>query len=112
MRWTRVFGLLIVTAAAAGGWWYSRPAYKPVDPALAYRVGIYRLDDGRLVDLAPLTNSDWLRWRLLDGRAGRLSRNERGGWQGRIGWSNDPDPMPVDVGTVPASYSTAIPANA
>jgi dienelactone hydrolase len=99
MRWKRVFGILIVAAAAAGGWWYSRPAYKPVDPALACRVGIYRLDDGRLVDLSPLTNSDSLRWRLLDGRAGRISRNDRGGWKATKGWSSDPDPMPIDAGS-------------
>jgi uncharacterized protein len=98
MRWKRVFGILIVAAAVAGGWWYSRPAYKPVDPALACLVGLYRLDDGRLVDLAPLTNTDALRWRLLDGRSGRIARNEAGGWQARIGWSNDPDPTPIDAG--------------
>jgi uncharacterized protein len=102
MRWKRVFGILIVAAAAAGGWWYSRPEYRPVDPALACHIGIYRLDDGRIVDLAPLTNSDSLRWRLLDGSSGRISRNEAGGWQARIGWSNDRDTKPIDAGTCAA----------
>lgn len=99
MRWKRVFGILVVAAAAAAGWWYSQPAYRPVDPALACLVGSYRLDDGRIVDLAPLTNSDALRWRLLDGRSGRLLRDEQGRWQARAGWSNTADPTPIDAGS-------------
>jgi dienelactone hydrolase len=54
----------------------------------ACNTGIYRLGDGRLVDISPSEGSD-LRWRLDDGRTGRL-RADRGGLS-TLGWTDHPD---------------------
>jgi uncharacterized protein len=50
--------------------------------------GIYRLGDGRLLDINPSEDKD-LRWRLDDGRTGRL-RADRGGLS-TLGWTDQPD---------------------
>lgn len=99
MRRKHLFVILLLVAAAIGGWWYSRPDYKPVPPQIACLVGLYRLDDGRLVDLAPLTNASALRWRLVDGRSGRLSRADDGTWKGYRGWGNTADATAIVPGT-------------
>jgi uncharacterized protein len=98
VRWKRVFVILFLVAVAAGGWWYSRPDYKPVPPQIACLVGLYRLDDGRLVDLAPLTNAAALRWRLVDGRSGRLVRGDDGRWQAYRGWTDTADTAAITPG--------------
>ncbi len=53
---------------------------------------VYRLADGRLVDVGPSDGKD-LRWRLDDGRTGRL-RADRGGLSTR-GWTDEPDAISV-----------------
>ncbi|RDZ26520.1 alpha/beta hydrolase family protein [Lysobacter silvisoli] len=59
--------------------------------------GAYKLDDGRMVDLA---NADKgaLRWRLIDGRTGRLSERD-GAWTSTLGWTDRPDNVKVSFGS-------------
>ena len=42
--------------------------------------GAYRLDDGAVVDVATVSEPNQLRWRLLDGRTGLLTFNDKGQW--------------------------------
>ena len=53
-----IISLFAVAAAAALGFWWMRPeTNKPVDPRMACHVAAYRLDDGRLIDIAPLSKN-------------------------------------------------------
>lgn len=54
------------------------------DPAVTCHVGLYRLDDGSWVDVAPLP-SRGLRWRRLDGSTARMSLNAEGRWVSTLG---------------------------
>ena len=49
------------------------------DPSVACHVGVYRLDDGSWVDIAPVVNKG-LRWRRLDGATARMSIGAGGHW--------------------------------
>lgn len=95
-----VVSLVAVAAAAAvTAWWWLRPEQeKPVDPRMACHVAVYRLDDGRLIDIAPVTG-EGLRWRAMDGRTGKLLQDEAGKWSGAVGWSERPDATDVQLGT-------------
>ena len=89
---------VVLVAAAAASWLWMRPERdKPLDPSLACHVGAYRLDDGLLVDVSPLGDGG-LRWRLMDGRTGRLQRDAAGKWTGTAGWTERPDPVAVSFG--------------
>jgi pimeloyl-ACP methyl ester carboxylesterase len=77
-------------AACSGG-----PAQ--IDPAIACHVGAYRTAGGEVVDFGPLS-SPALRWRLIDGRTGRIERGEDGIWSGVSGWSDNPHPARFDLG--------------
>jgi dienelactone hydrolase len=57
------------------------------DAALACHVGVYRLDDGNWVDVAPLADSG-LRWRRLDGSSARMIPGSEGDWVSTLGWTN------------------------
>lgn len=54
------------------------------DPATACHVGLYRLDDGGWVDVAPLA-SRGLRWRRLDGSTAKMTQNADGRWVSTLG---------------------------
>lgn len=56
------------------------------DPAVACHVGVYRLDDGSWVDVAPLAD-EGLRWRRLDGSTGRMMLDARGQWVSTLGFT-------------------------
>jgi len=62
----------------------------PPAPEVACRAGAWRLADGELVVLTPLPGTA-LRYRLLDGRTGRLApaAEEPGGMEGREGWRTE-----------------------
>lgn len=57
------------------------------DPAMVCHVGVYRLDDGSWVDVAPNVNTG-LRWRRLDGASSRMILNADGHWVSTLGWTN------------------------
>ena len=82
--------LLPLVASAAAS---AQPA---ADAAPACHVATYRLADGRLVDVAP-EGAESLRWRMLDGRVGRLGR-AGDGWASTLGWTSDPDGVAVSFG--------------
>jgi len=63
-------------------------------PALAdrvgdCRVGVYRLSNGDIVDVAP-TSGDALRWRRFDGASGALHESTDR-WISTFGWTDRPD---------------------
>lgn len=67
------------------------------DPAFACHVGLYRLADGTLIDVAPADASGG-RWRLLDGRTARMKPDGAGGWTQTEGWTDRPSPIPAAFG--------------
>lgn len=93
---------VVAIAAIAGAWMMTRQQRdKPLDGEVACHVGLYRLDDGRTVDFAPRSEGG-LRWRLLDGRSGKLDRDDAGRWRGTIGWTDRADTTPISLGTCTA----------
>ncbi|CAN5411557.1 hypothetical protein BH09PSE1_BH09PSE1_27300 [soil metagenome] len=54
------------------------------DPAVVCHVGVYRLDDGSWVDVAPLEGAG-LRWRRLDGSTARMTLSAEGRWVSTLG---------------------------
>jgi len=65
------------------------------DPAMVCHVGVYRLDDGSWIDLAPNVNAG-LRWRRPDGSSSRMTLGDDG-WVSTLGWTNrveGPQPQP------------------
>ena len=66
------------------------------------QAAVYRLTDGRLLDIAPSEDDD-LRWRLDDGRSGRLSAKDH--WSSTLGWTGQPDGVSVRL---PACGGTRI----
>lgn len=60
-------------------------------------VGVYRLSDGTIVDVAP--DRGGLRWRTLGGRTGLLEKAPAGGgWVSFLGWTREPDRVAVAFG--------------
>jgi hypothetical protein len=53
-------------------------------------LGIYRLADGALVDIAP-EDEGTLRWRKFDGATGRLHPRGAGNWESTYGWTDRAD---------------------
>lgn len=68
-----------------------------LDPEIVCHVGIYRTADDALIDVGALRSAA-LRWRLMDGRTGRITRQPDGRWSGMTGWSDQPDPAQLDLG--------------
>lgn len=54
------------------------------DPATVCHVGVYRLDDGSWIDVAPLADRG-LRWRRLDGSTARMTITADGRWVSTLG---------------------------
>lgn len=81
--------LCAVLGALACGW-------AQVVQAEDCHVGVYRLADGGLVDVAG--EGKGLRWRTLDGRTGGLAPAPAGGWTGTFGFTGDPDTTAVGFG--------------
>lgn len=54
------------------------------DPAVVCHVGVYRLDDGSWIDVAPLPERG-LRWRRLDGSTARMTLSADGQWVSTLG---------------------------
>jgi pimeloyl-ACP methyl ester carboxylesterase len=68
---------------------------EPPPPAPDCRVGAYRLDDGRTLDLAP-TLSESVRWRLMDGTTGSAPARE-GAHRTTDGWTGQPGPHTLEL---------------
>jgi len=66
-------------------------------PDLSCHVGAYRLDDGRALALGRIDDPAALRWRLLDGRTGKLT-NKDGALVSTLGWSDRADGVKVELG--------------
>lgn len=66
-------------------------------------VGVYRLADGQVVDVAP-SDGDTLRWRKLDGSTGALKQAAPGRWQSSYGWTGRPDGIEVGFDACPATH--------
>lgn len=90
--------VIVLVAIGASAWMLQPARDKPLDPRMACHVAAYRLDDGRIVDVSPLTDGG-LRWRMMDGRTGKLQQDEAGTWSGTVGWTDRPDPVVVSLGT-------------
>ncbi|MEP6634649.1 MAG: alpha/beta hydrolase [Luteimonas sp.] len=58
--------------------------------AVECHVGSYRLQDGRVVDIAPSADNH-LRWRLTDGTTGALKHAAGSAWTSTLGWTDRPD---------------------
>jgi hypothetical protein len=65
------------------------------------QVGLYRLADGQIVDIAP-SDGDTLRWRKLDGETGALKQATPGHWQSTRGWTGRPDGISVTFDACPS----------
>ena len=65
--------------------------------------GAYRLDDGAVVDVATVSEPNQLRWRLLDGRTGLLTFDDKGQWTSTLGWTGRADGVRVDFGDCSAA---------
>ncbi|MEI7037226.1 alpha/beta hydrolase [Fulvimonas yonginensis] len=65
-------------------------------------VGVYRLADGQVVDIAP-SDGDTMRWRELDGRTGALRQVTPGYWQSSYGWTGRPDGLVVTFDSCPSA---------
>ncbi len=85
------FAALPATAQAPGADVEARP-----DPTVLCHVGVYRLDDGSWVDVAPLPD-EGLRWRRLDGSTARMVLDAQGYWISTLGFTarvEGPQPQP------------------
>lgn len=90
---------LPASAQVAGADVNARP-----DPAVVCHVGVYRLDDGSWVDVAPVVNQG-LRWRRLDGTTAKMTSDPQGRWVSTLGWTDrveGPQPQlgPCDEGRI------------
>lgn len=64
------------------------------------QVGVYRLANGEVVDIAP-SEGENLRWRKLDGRTGSLEQTTPGHWRSSDGWTGRPDGIEVAFDACP-----------
>lgn len=84
-RLATALALSLITVAAAGA----------DEPPGRCHVGVYRLSDGSLVDIAPVDSS--LRWRRMDGVTGKLTP-KGAAWESTLGWTDRPDGVQVSFG--------------
>jgi uncharacterized protein len=71
----------------------------------ACQSAVYRLADGRIIDINPADGAD-LRWRMDDGRTGRLDAKH--GWSSTLGWTGTPDGVSVRLGPCGAGRITFV----
>jgi len=92
----RSFALVFATLCCA-----VTPAMAAATPATDCHVGSYRLDDGRVVDIAPSDDAH-LRWRMTDGTTGALTRTGDGDWTSTLGWTAHADGHRIAFGACAA----------
>lgn len=59
-------------------------------------VGVYRLPDGDVIDIAP-SGADTLRWRKIDGTSGKLVKTGET-WTSSAGWTDHADGLQISFG--------------
>jgi hypothetical protein len=67
------------------------------DPVGDCHIGVYRLADQSLVDIAP-SDGNTLRWRRFDGTSGALHPGADGRWTSTGGWTGRPDGKAIVLG--------------
>lgn len=83
--WLAAFALIVplvafpATAQVAGSDVDARP-----DPAVVCHVGVYQLEDGSWLDVAPQVDKG-LRWRRLDGATAKMTLDVEGHWVSTLG---------------------------
>lgn len=86
--------IALAAVSVAGAALAQAPA--PANPDRCH-VGVYRLSDGALVDIGPLSDGG-LRWRLMDGQTGRLTLGPDGALASQRGWTTTADGVTVRFG--------------
>ncbi|MGO1073491.1 alpha/beta hydrolase family protein [Lysobacter sp. CA199] len=93
LRTTVLLTALLASAGASA----AAPATEAKIDARCH-AGAYRLDDGSVVALGTLDKPSLLRWRLIDGRTGKLTPKD-GGWVSTRGWTDQSDGVQVSLGS-------------
>lgn len=73
---------------------FSLPRLEAAEVAKSCPVGVYRLKDGRIVDVAS-SDDKTLRWLIFTGERGQLHPVANGGWMSTYGWTPRSDGMSV-----------------
>lgn len=87
--------LALALIAGVGATHAAEPA--PAADPVRCHAGAYRLDDGRVVDIGAVATPGTLRWRLMDGRTGKLTQRD-GAWTSTRGWTDQADGVSVSFG--------------
>ncbi|UJB18994.1 MULTISPECIES: alpha/beta hydrolase family protein [Lysobacter] len=93
LRTTALLTALLASAAAVA----AEPAVAAKAPDARCHAGAYRLDDDSVVSVGTIDKPEQLRWRLIDGRTGKLTPKD-GAWVSTRGWSDRPDGVQVSFG--------------
>jgi pimeloyl-ACP methyl ester carboxylesterase len=75
----------------------TNPNAPMASPVSDCHVGIYLLNDGGIVDIAP-SDKGTLRWRRFDGTTGALHKTATGLWASTVGWTDRSDAKSVSFG--------------
>jgi pimeloyl-ACP methyl ester carboxylesterase len=86
-------GLVLILVSVSAGLTSARAANAGT-AANRCHFSIYKLADGRLLDIGAADGGD-LRWRLSDGQTGQLAAANH--WKSTGGWSTAPDGVTIDV---------------
>jgi pimeloyl-ACP methyl ester carboxylesterase len=84
MHWTVPTSMILL--ALAGTRAVEASAANPI----RCEVGSYAMADGSRLDIEPRGEGQ-LRWRLLDGRTGALTSQDKGHWTSKLGWTDRSD---------------------
>lgn len=87
---TRRLSLAVVRFCAALGALVLAASSPSAAGATDCHIGIYRLSDGGIVDVAP-TDGGVLRWLRFDGTRGTLAKGADDRWTSTFGWTGRPD---------------------
>ena len=82
--------LFLNAAALAGAFLMASTAGAATEPAPDCHVGLYALDDGATLDIAP-SSDGLLRWRRPDGASGAFAPAGPHAGESRLGWTTRPD---------------------
>jgi len=86
----RCISILLVALACAITPITAMAGSPPATTGVDCHVGSYRLQDDRVVDIAPST-APHLRWRMTDGTTGELTHADGNAWTSTLGWTGRSD---------------------